>query len=101
MTGKYLLAIDQGTSSSRTVIYDHDANVVASAQQEFPQIYPRPGWVEHDPEAIWSSVTAVTGQATAAISAATAPTSAMAWPVTAVTDDQMASGSCSTQPGRG
>ncbi len=60
MKGKFLLAIDQGTSSSRTVIYDHGARVVASAQQEFPQIYPQPGWVEHDPEAIWDSVTAVT-----------------------------------------
>ncbi|MDH5455795.1 MAG: glycerol kinase GlpK [Gammaproteobacteria bacterium] len=60
MKGKFLLAIDQGTSSSRTVIYDHGAHVVASAQQEFPQIYPQPGWVEHDPEAIWESVTAVT-----------------------------------------
>ncbi len=63
MSGKYLLAIDQGTSSSRTVIYDHGASVVASAQQEFPQIYPQPGWVEHDPEAIWKSVTAVTRDA--------------------------------------
>ncbi|MBT8105830.1 MAG: glycerol kinase GlpK [Woeseiaceae bacterium] len=60
MKKKLLLAIDQGTSSSRTVIYDHNARVVASAQQEFPQIYPRAGWVEHDPEAIWASVTAVT-----------------------------------------
>jgi glycerol kinase len=60
MNPKFLLAIDQGTSSSRTVIYDHDASVVATAQQEFPQIYPRPGWVEHDPAAIWSSVEAVT-----------------------------------------
>ena len=63
MKGKFLLAIDQGTSSSRTVIYDHDARVVASAQQEFPQIYPQPGWVEHDPEAIWESVTSVTRDA--------------------------------------
>ena len=60
---KYLLAIDQGTSSSRTVIYDHAMLVVASAQEEFPQIYPQPGWVEHDPEAIWDSVRAVTEQA--------------------------------------
>mgnify|MGYP006165459665 FL=1 len=57
--GKFLLAIDQGTSSSRAVIYDHATEVVASAQQEFPQIYPQPGWVEHDPEVIWSSVRAV------------------------------------------
>ena len=60
MNPKFLLAIDQGTSSSRTVIYDHGASVVATEQQEFSQIYPRPGWVEHDPEAIWSSVEAVT-----------------------------------------
>jgi len=60
MSQKCLLAIDQGTSSSRTVIYTHGARVVASAQEEFPQIYPKPGWVEHDPEAIWDSVTAVT-----------------------------------------
>ena len=63
MKGKFLLAIDQGTSSSRTVIYDRDARMVSSAQQEFPQIYPQPGWVEHDPEAIWDSVTAVTRDA--------------------------------------
>ena len=63
MRGKFLLAIDQGTSSSRTVIYDHNARVVASAQQEFPQVYPQPGWVEHDPEAIWDSVTSVTRNA--------------------------------------
>ena len=56
MTTQYLLAIDQGTSSSRTVIYDADASVVASAQQEFRQIYPKSGWVEHDPEEIWTSV---------------------------------------------
>ena len=56
----YLLAIDQGTSSSRTLVFDAEANVVASAQQEFPQEYPRPGWVEHNPEAIWESVVSVT-----------------------------------------
>jgi glycerol kinase len=62
---KYLLAIDQGTSSSRTIVYDSKASVVASAQQEFPQEYPQPGWVEHDPEAIWDSVVAVTRKAIA------------------------------------
>jgi len=60
--GAHLLAIDQGTSSSRAVVFDQDATVVASAQQEFPQEYPQPGWVEHDPEAIWRSVVAVTKQ---------------------------------------
>ena len=52
---RFLLAIDQGTSSSRAVIYDHSMKAIASAQQEFPQIYPQPGWVEHDPEAIWKT----------------------------------------------
>jgi len=60
---RYLLAIDQGTSSSRAVIYDDALAPVASAQQEFPQIYPRPGWVEHDPEAIWTSVTETLAEA--------------------------------------
>lgn len=60
---QYLMAIDQGTSSSRTVIFDQSANVIASAQQEFPQGYPQPGWVEHDPEAIWDSVVAVSRDA--------------------------------------
>jgi glycerol kinase len=77
MSGKYLLAIDQGTSSSRAVIYDHGAEVVASAQQEFPQIYPEPGWVEHDPEAIWDSVTAVTRNAMQKVNAVAAEISAI------------------------
>ncbi len=77
MRGKFLLAIDQGTSSSRTVIYDHDASVVASEQQEFPQIYPQPGWVEHDPEAIWNCVTAVTQGAMQKASATAADISAI------------------------
>jgi len=63
MRGRFLLAIDQGTSSSRTVIYDHAVTIQASEQQEFEQIYPQPGWVEHDPEAIWSSVYTVTQKA--------------------------------------
>ena len=77
MKGRFLLAIDQGTSSSRSVIYDHDARVVASAQQEFPQIYPQPGWVEHDPEAIWESVTSVTEGAMQEAGAAAADISAI------------------------
>lgn len=77
MKGRYLLAIDQGTSSSRAVIYDHRANVVASSQQEFPQIYPQPGWVEHDPEAIWASVTTVTSEAMQEASAGSADITAI------------------------
>jgi glycerol kinase len=74
---RYLLAIDQGTSSSRTVIYDHAATVLASAQQEFEQIYPQPAWVEHDPEAIWASVENVTRQARADIGASAADITAI------------------------
>ncbi len=62
-TDQYLLAIDQGTSSSRAVILNRNAETIASAQQEFPQVYPQPGWVEHDPEAIWRSVVEVTKNA--------------------------------------
>ena len=61
----HLIAIDQGTSSSRTVVFDESARKVASAQREFPQIYPQSGWVEHDPEAIWTSVLDVTREAVA------------------------------------
>ena len=49
----YLLALDQGTSSSRSILFDEHGHIVAQAQQELPQIYPRPGWVEHDPMEIW------------------------------------------------
>ncbi len=49
----YLLALDQGTSSSRSIVFDAAGRIVAQAQQELPQIYPRPGWVEHDPMEIW------------------------------------------------
>jgi glycerol kinase len=52
---KYILALDQGTTSSRAIVFDHGGRIVAAAQQEFPQILPSPGIVEHDPEAIWSS----------------------------------------------
>jgi len=51
----YILAIDQGTTSTRVIVFDAGMTPVASAQEEFPQLYPAPGWVEHDPEAIWSS----------------------------------------------
>ncbi len=54
-----LLAIDQGTTSTRAVLFDHDLAVVAVEQQEFPQYYPHPGWVEHDPEDLWRSTVAV------------------------------------------
>lgn len=51
----YILALDQGTTSSRAILFDHEGQIVTSAQQEFPQIYPQPGWVEHNPQAIWEA----------------------------------------------
>lgn len=56
---KYVLALDQGTTSSRAVIFDREQNIVGMAQREFPQIYPQEGWVEHDPMEIYSSQSAV------------------------------------------
>jgi len=53
---KYILAIDQGTTGSRAIVFDRNANKIASSYQEFPQYFPKPGWVEHDPEEIWESV---------------------------------------------
>lgn len=52
---KYILALDQGTTSSRAILFDKAGKIVGVAQQEFPQIFPKPGWVEHSPEAIWQS----------------------------------------------
>ncbi len=57
---KYVLALDQGTTSSRAILFDREGNACASASQEFTQIYPQPGWVEHDAEEIWQSQLAVT-----------------------------------------
>tara|TARA_Y100001934_G_scaffold99775_2_gene122849 strand:- start:3129 stop:4610 length:1482 start_codon:yes stop_codon:yes gene_type:complete len=52
---KYILALDQGTTSSRSIIFDRVGQIKAVAQKEFPQIFPKPGWVEHNPEAIWKT----------------------------------------------
>ncbi len=59
----YLLAIDQGTTSSRAIVFDGNANPMASSQRQFSQLFPKPGWVEHDPEEIWSSVVEVSADA--------------------------------------
>ncbi|MEX0885727.1 MAG: glycerol kinase GlpK [Phycisphaeraceae bacterium] len=61
----YILALDQGTTSSRALLFDEAGTIVAAAQREFEQHFPRPGWVEHDPEAIWSSQLAVAREAVA------------------------------------
>ena len=60
---KYILALDQGTSSSRAIVFDHDGNVRSTAQMEFTQHFPQPGWVEHDPMEIWASEAAVIAEA--------------------------------------
>jgi glycerol kinase len=63
MKGRHILAIDQGTTNSRAMIFDDKGHCIALAQKEFTQIYPQDGWVEHDPEEIWQSVLEVCRQA--------------------------------------
>ncbi len=63
MTDKYILALDQGTSSSRAIIFDHEGHICATSQKEFPQHFPKPGWVEHNPKDIWSSEASVVAEA--------------------------------------
>ena len=65
----YMMALDQGTTSSRCILFDKGGNICSMAQKEFGQIYPRPGWVEHDPKEIWSSQLAVAIEAMARIGA--------------------------------
>ncbi len=60
---KYILALDQGTSSSRAIVFDHEGNICSTAQMEFTQYFPKPGWVEHNPMEIWSSEAAVIAEA--------------------------------------
>ncbi len=60
---KYILSLDQGTSSSRAIVFDHIGNICSSAQHEFPQIFPKSGWVEHNPHDIWSSEASVIAEA--------------------------------------
>ena len=64
---KYIMALDQGTSSSRAIVFDHEGNIRSVAQQEFTQYFPQPGWVEHNPMEIWSSEAAVVAQAISGI----------------------------------
>lgn len=67
MSEKFILALDQGTSSSRAIVFDHEGTVRSVAQKEFTQHFPKPGWVEHDPKEIWSSEAAVIAEAISAI----------------------------------
>ena len=61
----YILSIDQGTTSSRAILFNREGSIVAVSQKEFEQIYPKPGWVEHDPLEIWSSQVSVVTEAIA------------------------------------
>src|SRR5213076_3275740 len=59
---KTILALDQGTTSSRAIVFDHNGSIISTAQQEFRQIFPKPGWVEHDAQEIWASQSYVAAQ---------------------------------------
>ncbi|MFT3878156.1 MAG: FGGY family carbohydrate kinase [Gemmatales bacterium] len=59
----YILSLDQGTTSSRAILFDHAGNIVSVGQKEFPQIYPQPGWVEHNPLDIWETQSSVANEA--------------------------------------
>ena len=63
MESRYIMALDQGTTSSRCIIYNKKGDIVSMAQKEFEQIYPMPGWIEHNPMEIWSSQLAVATEA--------------------------------------
>ncbi len=67
MEDEYILALDQGTTSSRAIIFDHKGQIRSVAQKEFTQIFPQPGWVEHDPNEIWASQAGVAAEATVKI----------------------------------
>ena len=69
---KYIMALDQGTTSSRCILFDKSGSIVSVAQKEFKQIYPQPGWVEHDPLEIWSSQMSVMMEAVSGVGAAIA-----------------------------
>ena len=69
MEKRFVMALDQGTTSSRCILFDKKGNILSMAQREFEQIYPQPGWVEHDPREIWSSQLAVATEAMAKIGA--------------------------------
>ncbi|PZP50845.1 MAG: glycerol kinase [Pseudopedobacter saltans] len=65
LKSKFILALDQGTTSSRAIIYNHSGEMVAVAQKDFEQIFPKPGWVEHDPNEIWSTQSSVAAEVVA------------------------------------
>jgi len=74
---KHILALDQGTTSSRAILFDHAGSIVAVAQKEFRQIFPKPGWVEHDPRDIWSTQAGVAAEVLTKASVAAADVAAI------------------------
>ena len=75
--GKYIMALDQGTTSSRCILFDKKGNICSLAQKEFTQYFPKPGWVEHDANEIWSTQLGVAVEAMSKISASAADIAAI------------------------
>ncbi|MCD8154712.1 MAG: glycerol kinase GlpK [Clostridiales bacterium] len=75
--GKYVMALDQGTTSSRCILFDHAGNMCGTAQKEFTQYFPKPGWVEHDPHEIWSTQLTVAREAMKSVGASAEDISAI------------------------
>ena len=73
--GTYILALDQGTTSSRAIVFDRRGDIVSKAQFPFRQLYPQPGWVEHDPMEIWETERRAAAQAAAGLEGEASPTS--------------------------
>ena len=71
----YILALDQGTTSSRAIVFDRAGQIAAKAQHPFPQIYPQAGWVEHDPMTIWDTERLAAAEAIRGLPASASPTS--------------------------
>ena len=67
MQNKLILALDQGTTSSRAIVFNHEGEIVSISQKPFEQIFPKPGWVEHDPNEIWSSQISVAAEVIAKV----------------------------------
>lgn len=75
--GKYVMALDAGTTSNRCILFDREGNMVSVAQKEFTQYFPKPGWVEHDADEIWASMLGVAVEAMSRIGATAADIAAI------------------------
>lgn len=74
---KYIMALDAGTTSNRCILFDHSGKICSVAQKEFTQIFPKPGWVEHDANEIWSTMIGVVAEAMAKVKCAESDIAAM------------------------